>query len=219
MPSMPEPVKRSYRSDVRERQAAATRLAIRESAAGLFVTRGYAGTTMHDVAESAGVAERTLYKVFPTKIDLFRHVLGVAIGGDEDDLQMHERAQVRAVLAQRDPEAVLAGTVDVGTALLDRAAPLIMVSIEAAGSDPELRAMSDAGAHATYQEHLAVAKHLARLGALRAGLSPTAAADVMYALASPFTHQLLRRDRRWSSPRYRRWLLATLTSQLLPPDR
>jgi len=216
---MPEPVKRPYRSDVRERQAAGTRLAIRESAAGLFVSRGYAGTSMHDVAERAGVAERTLYKVFPTKIDLFRHVLGVAIGGDEGELHMHERARVRAVLAERDPEAVLAGTVDVTAALLDRAAALIMVSVEAAGSDPELRASSDAGAKATYAAHLAVARHLASLGALRTGLSPADAADVMYALASPFTHQLLRRDRRWSSRRYRRWLVTTLTTQLLPRDR
>jgi AcrR family transcriptional regulator len=217
MPSMPEPVKRPYRSDVRERQAAATRLAIRESAAALFVTRGYAGTTMHDVADDAGVAERTLYKVFPTKIDLFRHVLGVAIGGDEGEQHIHQRDQVRAVLAERDPEAVLAGTVEVSGSLLDRAGALIMVSVEAAGSDPQLRAMSDAGAKATYAGHLAVAKYLASLGALQSGLSPTAAADAMYALASPFTHQLLRRDRSWSSRRYRRWLLTTLTAQILHP--
>ncbi|HYO17522.1 MAG TPA: helix-turn-helix domain-containing protein [Dermatophilaceae bacterium] len=215
---MPEPVKRPYRSDVRERRAAATRLAIRESATGLFVRCGYAGTSLRDVADGAGVAERTLYKVFPTKIDLFRHVLGVAIGGDEGELHVHEREQVRAVLAEPDPEAVLARTVDLSGSLLDRAAALIMVGVEAAGSDPELRAMSDAGAKATYAGHLAVAKHLASLGALRPALSSTTAADVLYALASPFTHQLLRRDRRWSSDRYRRWLLTTLTSQLLHPD-
>ena len=216
---MPEPVKRPYRSDVRDRQAAATRLAIRESAAGLFVARGYAATTMHDVAEGAGVAERTLYKVFPTKIDLFRHVLGVAVGGDEGELHVHERDEVRAILAEPNPDAVLVGTVDVSASLLDRAGALIMVSVEAAGSDPELRAMSDAGAKATYAGLLAVAKHLAGLGALRTGLSPTAAADVMYALASPFTHQLLRRDRRWSSRRYRHWLLATLSAQVLASTR
>jgi len=216
---MPEPVKRSYRSDVRERQAAATRLAIRENAAGLFVARGYAGTNMHDIAEAAGVAERTLYKVFPTKIDLFGHVLGVAIGGDEGELHIHEREQVQAILTEPNPEAVMARTVDVSCSLLDRAGLLIIVSVEAAGSYPELRAMSDAGAKATYAGHLAVAKHLARLGALRTGLAPTAAADVMYALASPFTHQLLRRDRRWSSRRYRHWLLTTLTEQVLHTDR
>jgi len=216
---MPEAVKRPYRSDVRERQAAATRAEIRESAAALFVTRGYAGTTMRDVADDAGVAERTLYKAFPTKIELFRHVLGVAIGGDEGELHVHERAQVQAVLAERDPRAVLSGTVDVSVTLLDRAAALIMVGVEAAGSDPELRAMSDAGAKATYAGHLSVARHLAGLGGLRTGLSPADAADVMYALASPFTHQMLRRDRRWSSRHYRSWLLATLTEQLVSIDR
>ena len=212
---MSEPVKRPYHSDVRERRAAATRVAIRESAAGLFVLRGYAGTGMRDVADGAGVAERTLYKAFPSKLELFRHVLGVAVGGDEGDLHVHERAHVRAVLAEGDPRAVLAGSVGLSADLLDRAAALIMVSVEAAGSDPELRAIADAGAKATYAGHLSVARHLEDLGALRAGVIPAHAADLMYALASPFTHQLLRRDRRWSSRRYRSWLLTTLTEQLL----
>lgn len=216
---MPDPVKRPYRSDVRQRQAAATRAAIRTAAADLFVARGYAGTNMRDVADQAGIAERTLYKAFPTKIDLFQHVVGVAIGGDEGELHLHERGQVQAILTERDPNAVLAGSVTLSASLLDRAAALIMVGVEAAGSDPALRAMSDAGAKATYAGHLSVARHLATLGALRVELTPPDAADVMYALASPFTHQLLRRDRRWSSRRYRRWLLTTLTEQLMNSDR
>jgi AcrR family transcriptional regulator len=219
MPSMPQPVKRPYRSEVREQRAAQTRLAIRDSAAGLFVLRGYAGTNLRDVADRAGVAERTLYKAFPTKLELFRHVLGVAIGGDEGELHVHEREQVLTFLAERDPAAVLAGTVALNVTLLDRAAALIMVGVEAAGGDPELKAMSDAAAKATYDGYLSVARHLAGLGALRAGVTSKGAADVMYALASPFTHQLLRRDRKWSSRRYRSWLLVTLTDQLMSPGR
>jgi len=215
---MSEPVKRQYRSDLRSAQAAQTRRVIREAAADLFVRQGYASTSMREVATAAGVAERTVYVVFPSKPALFQQTLGVAVGGDEADLKVHERTQMLELLASLDPHAVLAHSVALGADLLDRAGDLIMVGVEAAGSDADMRAMSDAGAKATYTGYAAVARHLADLGALRADLSPTEAADVMYALGSPFTHQLLRRHRRWSSSRYRAWLLATLTQQLLNDD-
>ena len=212
---MSDPVKRQYRSDVRSAKAAQTRRVIREAAADLFVRQGYTGTSMREVARAAGVAERTVYVIFPSKPALFQHTLGVAVGGDEDDLQVHQRAQMQELLASTDPNAVLAQTVALGADLLDRAGDLIMVGVEAAGSDADMRAMSDAGAKATYAGYTAVARHLADLGALRADLPPTQAADVMYALGSPFTHQLLRRHRRWSARRYRDWLLYALTEQLI----
>ncbi len=75
--------------------------------------------------------------------------------------------------------------------------------------------MNGTGAKATYRGYLAVTRRLSDLGALRSELTPTGAADVLYALGSPFTHHLLRRHRRWSSRRYRAWLLTSLTEQLL----
>ncbi|HEX4396654.1 MAG TPA: helix-turn-helix domain-containing protein [Trebonia sp.] len=48
----------------------------------LFVEHGYVATTIRDVARAAGVGERTVYGIFPSKADLFRHVLDVAIAGD-----------------------------------------------------------------------------------------------------------------------------------------
>ena len=64
---MPGGVKRPYRSPRRTAAAAATRAAIREAAASLFLQQGYAATTMREVAARAGVGERTLYDAFPTK--------------------------------------------------------------------------------------------------------------------------------------------------------
>ncbi len=89
-----------------------------------------------------------------------------------------------------------------------------MVSVEAAGADPDMRAAADAGAAATHQVHLALTERLHERGALRDGLDPVAAADIMYALCSPHTHQLLRRHRHWSAGRYRDWLETTIVGQL-----
>ena len=117
--------------------------------------------------------------------------------------------------AAEDPSAAIAGWVAYTTALLERAGDLIMVSVEAAGSDPDMRAAADAGAAATHRVCLAFTRALDARGVLREGLDSAGAADVLYALVSPHLHQLLRRHRRWSRDRYQAWLTQALGRELL----
>ncbi len=49
-----------------------TRHLIAQAARREFMTRGYAGTCMDDVAKGAGVSKKTLYRLVPAKADLFR---------------------------------------------------------------------------------------------------------------------------------------------------
>ncbi len=51
----------------REQQAIQTRARIAEAALELFVTQGYAETTIDQIAEAAGVARRTVFRHFQTK--------------------------------------------------------------------------------------------------------------------------------------------------------
>lgn len=53
-----------------ERRHAETRTQIADAAVRLFIERGFAETTMDDVAEAAGVSRRTVYRHFPSKDDL-----------------------------------------------------------------------------------------------------------------------------------------------------
>ena len=53
-----------------ERRHEQTRAAIADAAVALFAERGFAGTTMDDVADAAGVSRRTAYRHFPSKDDL-----------------------------------------------------------------------------------------------------------------------------------------------------
>jgi AcrR family transcriptional regulator len=53
-----------------ERRHEQTRAAIADAAVALFAERGFAETTMDDVAEAAGVSRRTAYRHFPSKDDL-----------------------------------------------------------------------------------------------------------------------------------------------------
>ncbi|MBK3575742.1 helix-turn-helix transcriptional regulator [Streptomyces sp. MBT65] len=206
---------RPYRSAKRAEAAAATRARIREAAARLFTEKGYTGTRMKEVAALAGVGERTLYDAFPTKAALFGHTLGVAIAGDEEPVAVPERPETLAIRDETDPERAIGRTVGQITELLERAGDLIMVTVEAAGADPDMRASADAGAEATYGVHLALTTALEERGALRPGLDARTAADTLYALASPHMHQLLRRHRGWTSDAYRTWLRRVLVAELL----
>jgi AcrR family transcriptional regulator len=215
MATMTRPVKRKYRSPRRSAAAAATRERIRRAATKLFVERGYVATTMREVAKQAGIGERTLYDAYPTKSALFGHTLGVATVGDEQPIRVADRPEVRAVQHESDPAEAIRQTIAYATDLLERAGDLIMVSVEAAGADPDMRAAADAGATATHQLHLELTRRLEERGALRDGLDAAAAADLLYALMSPHLHQLLRRHRKWSVSTYRAWLEQTLVDQLL----
>jgi AcrR family transcriptional regulator len=207
-------IKRTYRSQARAASAAATRARIREAATRLFTQQGYAATTMREVAAAAGVGERTLYDAFPAKAALFTHALGVATVGDEDPVGVADRPEITAAGEQADPRDAIAQHVAYSTALLERAGDLIMVSVEAAGADPDMRAAADTGASATHQVHLALTQKLHSRGALRDGLDPVTAADILYALGSPHMHQLLRRHRGWSVERYRGWLENAIVREL-----
>lgn len=55
---------------LRERRRAETQQAIQAHALRLFGEHGYDATTVHEVAEAAGVSHMTLYRHFPTKEDL-----------------------------------------------------------------------------------------------------------------------------------------------------
>lgn len=215
MRAMSEFVKRQYRSTKRAAAAAATRARIREAAARLFVERGFAATTMRDVATAASVGERTLYDAFPSKAELFGDTLGVATVGDEEPVPVADRPEIRAARDEPDPAAAIAQMITYTEALLERAGELIMVSVEAAGSDPDMRAAADAGSRATHKVLLALTRTLYERGALRDDLDAMAAADIMYALLSPHLHQLLRRHRRWGRQPYRTWLEQVLVNQLL----
>jgi AcrR family transcriptional regulator len=57
-----------------------TRHLLIEAATEAFEAKGYAGTCMADVAESAGVSTKTIYRLFPNKAELLTRVVSERIG-------------------------------------------------------------------------------------------------------------------------------------------
>lgn len=206
---------REYRSERRAADAAATRAAIRTAATTLFVSQGYAATTLRQVAAEAGVAERTVYTTFDSKFDLYHHALDVATVGDELPIAVRDRPAVLEQLSAPDPRAALAAMTDYGVDLLERAGDLVWVGIEGASADPKVAEFSEVGRRETKAAMLRFAKSLEERGALRQGLSSRQAADILFAIGSPHMFRLLRRDCGWSAKRYREWCQLTLAQQLL----
>jgi AcrR family transcriptional regulator len=61
----------------REQRKRATRAALQAAADRLFAERGYDATTVRDIAQAAGVTERTFFRYFAVKEEL---ALGAALG-------------------------------------------------------------------------------------------------------------------------------------------
>jgi AcrR family transcriptional regulator len=192
------------------------RAAVVDAARRLFVERGYGVTTVEAISEVADVPPATVYRLFSSKVGILKSLLDVSIVGDDDDVPMAARPEVRALLTHPEPREQLAGFVRIAADVNSRIGPLYRILVGAAGVDPDAAAMLDELTAQRQQGQQAIARSLARAGALRPDLRERDAADLVHALLSPEMYRLLVVDRGWTTDRYERWLAGTLVDQLLP---
>lgn len=198
-------VKRPYDSPRRRAQAGATRRAVLEAARALFLEQGYVATTIDAIAAAAAVSPETVYARFGNKRTLLARLVDVSIAGDDDAPPILQQDWVQRMRDEPDVRRrirILAGN---GRAILERRAAVDEVVRGAAAADPEMAALRELGKaqrHAGQQELLRIVMGEA---ALRTGLDIDSAVDVVYALGSPETWQLLVVDRAWTADRFERW--------------
>jgi AcrR family transcriptional regulator len=89
-------VKREYRSTLRDAHARLTRRNIVETAARLFVTQGYAPTTIEAVAREAGVSRKTVFAAVGGKAQLLKYAWEWSLVGDDEPVPMLERPSRRS---------------------------------------------------------------------------------------------------------------------------
>lgn len=94
---------RTYRSELRQRQAAETRRRVVESAVEVFGEHGYQAATFAQIAKRAGVSVETVQKHGP-KTALLWAAVEVASFGVEGDVDLFDTEPGRAFLATRDPD-------------------------------------------------------------------------------------------------------------------
>lgn len=186
-----------------------------EAARDLFVARGYAATTMEQIASSAGVAVQTVYYTFRTKGRLLTEVLEVTGAGEDASEPASQRPWVHEMLSATTAQRVIAVGVEHGTTIYDRVAPLWPAVLAAAAADPSVDDYwRGVGVTRRGGQHAMVAR-VAELGGLRPGLELREATDLVVVLAGHDVYRGLVQEARWTVPAYRGWLFTTLVAQLL----
>lgn len=197
----------------RRERAARTRLTILRSAHQAFVTRGYTGTRMVDVAADAGVAVQTVYFTFHTKPELLAACYDLAVLGGPGQLPPPEQSWHVAMMEADTPHESVAHFVKGNTAICERVAGLDEM-VRAAVHEPEAVAVHERGESLRRHDFEAVVRHWARRFGLRPGLTRSACADLLLTLSGPSTYRQLVLDHGWTRSAYTAWLRRDLTDLL-----
>ena len=194
-------VKRSYRSQRRAEQAAATRAAVLRAARDRFTERGYAGTAVADVAAAAGVNVDTVYRVVGRKPQLVLAVIDMALAGADEPVVPEQRDYVQAILAAEGARAKLTTYADALGRVMPRVAPLFDSLAQAALSEPECAAVRDAIGERRRANMLKLAADLRATGELRSDLDDDTVADLLWTTNAP-DYYALALARGWSPATY-----------------
>jgi AcrR family transcriptional regulator len=213
---MSEGVKRRYDSSGRQARARENRRRILAAAHALFVEQGYGRTTVADVAREAGVAVETVYAAFRNKPTLLHQAWDLAVGGDEQDVHVLDRPEMRAVLAEGDLATRLVRLAEVNTAIMRRTALLRLAVQGAAGSDPAAAALLSEIDRARLDSMDVHARAAAATG--RLAVPEEECRDVLFATTDGTLWHTLVERRGWSDERYAAWLGRLWVSALVAAD-
>jgi AcrR family transcriptional regulator len=189
---------------------------ILDAAQKLFAERGYGATPVEAIAAEAGVAVDTVYASFGSKRGVLQSLLGVRVGGDEARIDLLDRPGPQAVRSETDQRRQIAAFAADLTSIIERAGPVDDIIRGAAAVDADIAVFRVKAQEGRYRNMQRLVAWLAANGPLRAGLTEDDAAAIVWTVASPEVHHLLRVVRGWTPERYTAWLGDSLTRILLP---
>jgi AcrR family transcriptional regulator len=181
----------------------------------LFVERGYAATTVADIATLAGVAPATVNAAFGGKAGLLKRLVDVAIVGDDEPVPVAERDIARRIAAEPDARRQIELLVGSLTETHERLAELHDVVAQASGVDEQVRAEQIRGQK---RRRLGMGEFVALVRDEALAHDRETTADVVWALTEPRLYLGLVRERGWTRDQYRRWLIDQLVTAVLRPD-
>jgi AcrR family transcriptional regulator len=213
---MIEPVKttRKYNGALRKEQAEMTRGRILDAARRLLVSGTYSSVTMEDIAREAGVAYQTVYAIFGTKLRLAQSLIEIGFPHVADALKLFDQLG-----PSDDPELGLRTNARVSRLIYELCADLLRFMRESGDPDLLARYREREEQRLTGMIEYGVPAMFERSGRLRAGISPTEAVAVIWALSGPDQYTQLVFERGWTPSRYEQWLGDALIHTLLQPAR
>jgi AcrR family transcriptional regulator len=196
---------------LRERQAQLTRDEILRAARRLFAERGYARTSVRDIAEAAGVSAQTVYDSIGSKQALVSRL------NDLIDAEAGIGAIAAEAAQSHDPRFVAALSARVARSILEHCGDIIHAAVTGAAAEPDLQVVLDEGRRRHLGGARTVVGLLQGLDALAPGLDPDEAVDTLAAISDIQLALLLHESYGWSLDRVEAWIAATAQALLLPP--
>jgi len=196
-------------SNRRQRQAQQTRDEILRAARRLFAERGYAGTTVRDVAEAAGVSAQTVYDSVGSKQAL------VARLNDLIDSEAGIPAIAETAAGSSDPIEVVATNARITRSILENCGDVVHAVVTGAAAEPELEAVLAEGQRRHVQGATMVVERLEGLGALNDEVGRRGAIDTLAAVSDIRLAFVLRESYGWSLDRIEDWIARTSRTLLL----
>jgi AcrR family transcriptional regulator len=202
---------RAYDSSRRREGAAATRAEVLAAATRLFVDRGWARTSVRDIAKDARVSVETVYSAVGSKAEVLRAALDISVVGDDEPVPLADRPEFQALARGSAPERAHAIAALLGE-MFPRTAPLHRALEHGAAADPSLADM------------FAAARTMQRESARQAlvllmGREPTPEqADSAHALFSNPLYLQLTEFAGWTNADYRRWVADSALALFIRED-
>jgi AcrR family transcriptional regulator len=205
--------RRRYDSSGRRERARQTRDQIVGIAKDLFLSRGYAATTVAAIAAQARVSVETIYKSFGGKPGLVSAIVEHGLAGAGPVPAEQRSDQFRDT--ESDPRQILTAWGAFVTEIAPRTAPILLLARDAASSDPDLAALLDEISSARLERMTLNARALSEAGHLRPGITISWAADILWTYSSPELYELLVLRRGWTPRCYGHYVAQAMIDALL----
>lgn len=183
--------KRKYDASRRRAAAEQTRAAVLRAARELFTSRGYAATSVAEIARVAGVSVDTLYEAVGRKPQLLLAVHDMELAGTDAPVAAEQRDYVQAIRAAPTATAKIAAYAEALARLLPKTVPLLE-SLRAAGqTDPACREVFQAIRERRAANMRLFAADLRATGELRDDLDDHTVADLVWSMNAPEYYLLI----------------------------
>ena len=206
--------KRKYSSAVRDEQAARTRTRILEAASELFLERGYARTTIKDIAVQADVARDTVHAIFGNKARVLTALIDLRLVPDDAVANVTQRQDAQAIRNEMDQRKQIELFAKFIAGISTELRPVFEILRTASAVEPEMANVFEEMNRFRLDNMQTYAKWIAARGPLR--VTTQRAGEIIWALASLDVARMLCDEIGWTQSQHARWLSDTLIRTLLP---
>ena len=193
---------------LRDRKAQLTKDEILGAARRLFAERGYARTSVRDIAQAAGVSAQTVYDSVGSKQELVSRL------NDLIDTEAGIAGLVRSAGESDDPRELVATSARITRSILEHCGDIVHALVTGGAAEPELTAVLAEGQRRHVGGARRVVGQLRSLDALGA-VDPDAATETLAAITDIRFALVLQESYGWSLDQLESWMTDASRTLLL----